>query len=144
MQTSWIAVFGFIAIGVGMTVAGIATTFYTLNWMKQTVITQGTVLRLVCTPAKDSDDSDSYAPEVQFTTPDGISHSFVSSVGTGNRSSFRPGDQVEIRYDPAKPQSAAINRWIYLFLLPIILATLGLIFTVIGLAALWQKKKTGG
>ena len=58
-------------------------------------------------------------PTIQFSTPDGVAHSFsedYSSVCGGFRSfcsvrEFAPGEAVPVVYNPRAPQTAFVHDW---------------------------------
>jgi hypothetical protein len=63
-------------------------------------------------------------PVVRFQTQDGRTVEFESETGTSGFSQ-KPGEQVEVLYDPLKPEEARIKTFMMLWFAP-------LIFTVVG------------
>jgi hypothetical protein len=116
---------GFLLVGIGLIIAAIVVSIRTVRWISQTKIATGRVIRTEMTV--DDEGSKSWHPVIEFTTDAGERSEFRSFVG-GGAGTWKAGDPVEIRYDPANPQKAAINRVMYLFLVPIVLAFLGVIF----------------
>lgn len=75
------------------------------------VQTKGTVVQV--------DASAASAPTIQFSTPDGATHSFredYTSICTGRRSfctirNFAPGEVVPVVYNPRAPNTAFVHDW---------------------------------
>jgi Protein of unknown function (DUF3592) len=63
-------------------------------------------------------------PVVRFQTQDGRTVEFESETGTSGFSQ-KPGEQVEVLYDPMRPEGARIKTFMMLWFAP-------LIFTVVG------------
>jgi hypothetical protein len=80
---------------------------------------------------------ESYHPVVQFTTVSGAGITFESVAGS-YPPAYHKGEQVPVVYDPTQPHAAAIRSFVSLWLLPIVLASLGGIFTFIGLGLLFR------
>jgi len=80
----------------------------------------------------DSSSSPTYAPEVEFSV-DGQIYSFISS-SSSNPPAYDLGEQVEVIYDPQSPGSdARINGFMSLWMAPLIVGILGLVFASIAL-----------
>lgn len=74
-----------------------------------------------------------YYPSFTFTTPDGISRTITSETGT-NPPGFRVGQEVNVLVDPANLADARIDNVIQLWLVPMVVGFLGVVF--LGVAAL--------
>ncbi|WP_455753857.1 DUF3592 domain-containing protein [Streptomyces griseorubiginosus] len=70
-------------------------------------------------------------PVVEFTSADGTARTFRSSTGS-NPPSYDKGDRVEVLYRADSPDDARINGFAYLWLLPLILGGIGLLFAGVG------------
>jgi hypothetical protein len=62
--------------------------------------------------------ADSSVPTIEFTTPDGATHSFSENywILCGRRSlcfrrNFTVGEQVPVLYDPKSPRTALVHDW---------------------------------
>ncbi len=66
--------------------------------------------------SRGSKGSTMYAPEVEFTAPNGQVRRFTSQVST----SFRPsmGKSVTVLYDPVHPDQAVIKNALFMYLFP--------------------------
>ena len=75
-----------------------------------------------------------FAPLVRFRTSDGKSIEFQSSTQS-NLPSYYAGQTVVVRYDPARPNSAAIADLFSIWGATIILGIIGIVFLSGGIAA---------
>jgi hypothetical protein len=92
--------------------------------------------------------SNSSAPTIEFSTPEGASHQFSEDyilLCTGRRSfcyarNFTLGQQVPVVYDPARPERAFVHDWaLTATVITVFLeAGIGLLF-LLALAALLSK-----
>ena len=116
----------FIAVGIGMLYLAFSLHVKTNHFLTVAQLTDGKVIRLV---TKRSQNSNSYSPEVEFTSDDGQLISFVSS-SSSNPPSYSVGEQVSVLYDPQSPYTAQINSFFSLRLGEIISGVMGLCFTL--------------
>ena len=70
-------------------------------------------------------------PVVRFQTQDGRTVEFESETGT-NTCSQKPGEQVEVLYDPLKPEEARIKTFMMLWFGPLIFSVVGFFLFVFG------------
>jgi hypothetical protein len=63
----------------------------------------------------------SYNPVVQFQPHDGRMVEFESDTGGPEESSYPPGGQVEVLYDPLNPEDARIKDYMMLWGIPLLL-----------------------
>ena len=70
-------------------------------------------------------------PVVRFQTQDGRTVEFESETGT-NTFSQKPGEQVEVLYDPLKPEQARIKTFMMLWFGPLIFSVVGFFLFVFG------------
>lgn len=94
---------------------------------------QGTVVRMVYRHS--SEGGGGYSPVYQFRTIEGQVIEKQDSLST-NPPMFKEGQQIDILYDPANPQSARIKKWMSLYFTSVLLAGMGLIFGGIGIVIL--------
>ena len=98
---TWGFAIGCLVIGLGSGSAAGLMAFQRWQFVQKGVLVQGTLLR------------DRNGPEVQFHTPDGITH-LVHGLG-GSQSGKAPGDPVPVRYPAADPSQALVadfqNLW---------------------------------
>ena len=120
----------FLLVGLGMIVAALVVALRTAQWIMRTQIASGTVVRTEL--SVDDEGGKAWYPVVEYATVAGAKVQFRSSVGSGS-TAWKPGDAVQVRYDPADPQNAAIDRWFYLFLVPLVLVFIGVIFAGIAI-----------
>jgi Protein of unknown function (DUF3592) len=124
--------FVLIPIGLLLLVAAVWSVWTTRAWLARAVEVQGTVIEMV--RVRDSDNTGYlFTPLVRFQTAQGRTIEFQSSLRT-NPPAYRAGQTVPVLYDPEEPQSAAIRGVLSLWLLPIILSFIGLIFSGVGTA----------
>jgi hypothetical protein len=75
--------------------------------------------------------SRSYHPVLRYRTQEGATKEIVSSVGS-NPPRYKKGDSVVILYDPAKPDDMRIHSFANVWLVPLILGGVGVIFIGVG------------
>ena len=68
---------------------------------------------------------------VRFRTQDGRTVETESETGTSSFSR-RPGEQVEVLYDPLRPEEARIKTFMMLWFAPLIFSVLGFFMFVFG------------
>ncbi|MEH1824675.1 MAG: DUF3592 domain-containing protein [Nostoc sp.] len=128
-------IFGSIFGGVGsiLTITGIIIGLNTRSFVTSAIPAQGTVIDLVKSSSTDKKGRTSYVyyPVVKFTARSGETTIFKARTAT-NPPEYIKGQQVEILYNPQKPDSAIINSWLSLWFLPAMLTGLGSIFALIG------------
>jgi hypothetical protein len=129
-------VFGFIFAGIGsiFLIVGIIITLNTRSFVAKSVTTQGTVIDLI-RRTSGSSRSSVYYPMIQFTTSSGDRIIFEANSGS-SQPAFKKDQQVEVLYNPQQPNSAVINSWAELWLLPVICTAMGSLFVLIGGIAL--------
>lgn len=124
--------FSMAAVGLlGGAVWAFAKQQRTMNDRAQTT---GTVVDLV-SRATASARSNIICPVVEFTVPSGEKVRFTSDFGT-LPASYKVGQTVNLRYDPADPHQAEIDSTMNRWLVPIILVFLGLIACCLGIVFL--------
>jgi hypothetical protein len=128
-------IFGSIFAGIGsiFAVIGIIFGLNTHSFVATAISAQGTIIDLVLRSSTDSEgySSSVYHPVVKFTDRSGEPTVFEANAGS-NPPAFSKGQQVEVLYNPQKPNSAMINSRFELWFFPIIFTSLGFTFTLIG------------
>ena len=95
-----------------------------------------------------SSNSTAYYPLVQFEDQEGNAHEFRGSRGSFP-SRYKRGDEVDVLYDPAEPETARVHGFVESWvgvIICVVLGGLGLLFSV-GLAIVGRivaKKKMAG
>ncbi|MBW4560130.1 MAG: DUF3592 domain-containing protein [Mojavia pulchra JT2-VF2] len=134
-DSKFMRLFGSVFGGIGsiFAVTGIMIGLNTHSFVATAIPAQGTIINLVQRSSTDSKGRSSsvYYPVVKFSTQSGETKVFESDTGS-NPPGFTKGQQVEVLYSPQKPDSAKINSWSYLWLLPVIFTGLGSTFMLIG------------
>lgn len=126
-------------IGLGLLAGGVYWTYSMKRFIANSVSTTGTVLRY---NEHEDDDGTTYHPVVQFATDRGEEITFESSTGSSFRP-YREGQEIKVRYDPAKPRHAEINTVMDLWFGPVLLIVLGAFFdffAVLGLVVLRRRR----
>lgn len=96
----------------------------------------GTVIEMI--GSRDSDDSYTYKPVVEFRDADGQRHVFASSVSS-SPPQYSTGEAVTVIYAPGSPDRAIIDSFVDRFLMPLIFGGLGTVFAMIGLGILFAR-----
>jgi len=145
MKTIKILQYIFISVGL-ITLLSMGTWGYvTYRFINTAHSTQGTVVNLIQSRSSSSSSTTNsyvYRPEVIFQTLTGEEITFQSSTGA-NPPAYRKGESVSILYEPQNPQNARINDILSLWLGPIILGIVGLIFSVFGTGISIYRYKKG-
>ncbi len=123
---------------------GLATFDHSLELVRTTEITEGTIQRMVpyLGGRIGKENSLVYLPEVKFTTASGRSVQFQSRE-VRRADHFRTGDRVPVRYDPAQPEQAVIATFAALWALPLIYAAGGILLLLFG-GWFLKRAMTGG
>jgi hypothetical protein len=100
--------------------------------METRVTATGTVVELVSTAGRRGS---IYCPVVEYALPSGETIRFTSEFGS-RPAGHRVGQSVNVRYDPADPQKAEIESTVSLWLVPLILAFMGVIACCLAMAFL--------
>jgi hypothetical protein len=118
----------FMVVGVGL----LAGAFYAYQQVRQFVQTAVTANGVVTANVRAHHHrGDNFYPRIRFRTTDGQDVSFVSNVGT-RPAMYRVGEPVTVIYDAHDPYHASIRSVFSVWLLPMILATLGVLFSSVG------------
>lgn len=125
----WIAGAVFGLAGLGMLAGAGFMTGNTLKFRAKGVPAEGVVVDLI--EKRDSDGSSTYSPEVEFQTPDGESHTYVSGTSS-NPPSWDRGEKVTLRYDPGNPERVRLDGFMDNWFGPTILGGLGTVFSLVG------------
>ena len=123
-------------VGAVLLVVGVRNFVRTRRFVNQASSTTGTVTDVNIRTSRSHTGSgprvSTYRyPVVRFQTQDGRSVEFESETGT-NTFSQRPGEQVEILYDPLKPEQARIKTFMMLWFGPLIFTVVGFFMFVFG------------
>src|SRR5262245_30306993 len=126
---------GYVCLPIGLLV--LAGTVWmaidTRAWLARSVEAEGSVVEMIRVVDRDTYSS-MFAPLVRFRTADGKSIEFQSTTQT-NPPAYYAGQAVTVRYDPARPNSAAIAGLFSIWGATMILAVLGVMFTGFGILA---------
>jgi hypothetical protein len=125
----WIAGAVFGLAGLGMLAGAGFMTGNTLKFRAKGVPAEGVVVDLI--EKRDSDGSSTYSPEVEFQTPDGESHTYVSGTSS-NPPSWDRGEKVTLRYDPGNPERVRLDGFMDNWFGPTILGAMGSVFSLLG------------
>jgi hypothetical protein len=124
----------FALLPIGLLVLALAAWSFwsTKTWLTRTVEVSGTVIEMV--RVRDSDNTGYlYYPRVRYTTTDGRTIEFDSSLRT-NPPAYRTGQSVQVLYDPGVPDYAVIRGFFSLWLMTVILTFIGSVFLIVGTA----------
>jgi len=135
----------FLVLGVIMLIIALFVLNNKQQFVKNSMITTGKVINVEKRQSTDSEGHTSYSyyPVCVFQTENQELITFVSKTGSG-RSKYDVEDEVEIRYDPSDPSHAEINSFFRIWMLPVILGAMGLVFFLIGgglVLTRWKNKK---
>jgi hypothetical protein len=120
----------FLPIGVLILAGTVWMAVDTRAWLARSVAAEGAVVEMIRVVDRESLSS-SFAPLVRFRTADGKSIEFQSTAQS-NPPAYYAGQTVTVLYDPAKPNSAAIEGLFPVWGATMILAAIGIMFTAFG------------
>ena len=124
------------AVGAVFLILGIRNFLRTRRFVSQAASATGTVTdvktRTSTSHTGDGPRLRTYRyPVVRFQTRDGRTVEVESKTGTSGFSQ-KPGEQVEVLYDPLKPEEARIKTFMMLWFAPLIFSVLGFFMFVFG------------
>ncbi len=131
----------YLLFGAGFLIFGIIQFVKTNKLVKNGITTTAkiTEVRQKESVSQDSEGftstSYSYAPVFEFTDKNGEKYTVESRHGFASKNKFKVGDSVEVIYLEEKPQDASIKKAGALWLLPVILLSLGILFLVLAFVA---------
>lgn len=124
----------FFLIGIGLLGITFAFVRSAQNFIQKATETQGRVTAL--TPVTDKQNgSVTYAPVFTYTASDGQTYTITSSMSS-NPPDFAVGQNVPILYDPQNPAGARLKSAGQLYLIPLIVGPIGLVFIAVGFVLL--------
>ena len=132
--------FAYIALGLGVLSLFISLVLWnkTRLFVARATTAQGVVTDLIAVRDKDGG-SDTYKPEVKFSTEDGKQITFTSSFSS-RPPGYDVGESVPVLYLSGKPQEARIKGFGSLWSGCVILAGLGAVFSLVGYSILRAGK----
>jgi len=132
----------FAAFGTILLIVGIVTVLNQQSFLRRAVAVPGDVVAMHYRAGPRN--RGSYYLDVRYTASDGITR-VVTVQSASNPPNFKAGDRVPLFYDPRDPSHIQINTFTQLWILPLILGGLGLIFSGLGYTFLgrsflhWRK-----
>jgi len=127
-----------VLILVGLSFVGIGIVFGALAWfflartrrfLRTAANATGTVIELI--ESSGSEGGTTYSAVVQFRTTDGREIHWTESMAS-NPPAGQRGDTLQMKYDPANPQTARIAKTSRLWFMPIFLGGMGVLFLAVG------------
>jgi hypothetical protein len=118
-------------IGLLLLALTVLVVWDTTAWLKRTVEAQGTVIEMLRT--SDKDGGVLHEPVVRFETAEGRKIRFEAGFRS-NPPAYRVGDTVAVVYLPDAPERAQIRGFLSLWMGPMIMAFIGIVFFGIGAA----------
>lgn len=117
------------------------------NWqasralVASSLATEGTIVRNAPFMSSKAGKTSSlmYFPEVKFTTADGRTVQFISSI-TSKADHYKPGDKVTIYYKAADPEKAFIGSFGHLWSIALIFTVSGAIVTLFAAWFFWKAR----
>lgn len=110
-----------------------------IRQFKRTAVkADGYVMALL--PRRGSKGSVSYAPQVRFQTPDERQIIFETRMSVSRNLAPYPGSVVAVLYDPSNPSNARIDRFVFLWLFPVLLMGIGGMFLLIAGFGLFKRE----
>ncbi|MGQ0835150.1 MAG: DUF3592 domain-containing protein [Gammaproteobacteria bacterium] len=120
----------FLLSGAGLLTGALVLLVRTRAFLARAAETVGQVVALDEEPLMEAGDPHTYRPIVSFQVA-GTPIRF-ESMAHSNPPEYEIGASVRVLYDRDRPSEARIRSFVSLWLLPMILGSLGFIFTVVG------------
>lgn len=120
----------FLVVALTLLIVTILLITKTARFIRSARQTKGAVLDNV--PRQDGEGGTIFCPRFTFTTDDRREFVVASKTGT-SPPAFRDGEQIEVLYNPLKPEDARIKTFAQLWLAPTICGPLGVVFLLVGL-----------
>ena len=118
------------AVGVVLMLAAVFMFLRTRRFLRTAVSVQGVVFDLIASYS--SEGGTSYKPAIRFGRLDGGGvGEFMGRIGT-NPPRYAVGQVVGVKYDPQRPSNASIDSATNIWLVPGVLAAVGLALLVFG------------
>jgi len=126
--------------GAGLILVSILMGMHANNFRKKAIPTKGTVVALSSSSNINSPRSSgspirettyTHRPIVRFVTQNGKAIEFLSDTGS-KKTAYKKGDAVEVLYLPSSPEKAKINDFLSLWMMPMVIGGIGLIFIALG------------
>ena len=133
----------FALIGIVLLGAGVYSVRSTRRFLGRAETAAGVVIENVWrySSSRSSGNSGSYYPRVRFRTRSGQDLEFLSNTGS-SPAAYRENEGVAVVYDPADPAHASINGFWSLWLGTVVLMSLGVVFSLIGVVPLaWMRRR---
>jgi hypothetical protein len=125
-------------VGIILLIGSVFSFTSTKTFLKNSIATNGTIVEVVMEKSTQTQKGHvtyyyKYYPKVSFAANDGNEYTFVSNIGS-NKSPYSPGQGVKVLYDQKNPQNAKINKFIDIWLGPLLFFIIGLAFLILGLS----------
>jgi hypothetical protein len=126
-------------IGLGIAWFGWNVRAQTLEFIEASDRAEGTVVQVVSQARTSNGEQKTYFyPVIEFVTRDGESVRFQDSTGS-NPPEYREGERVQVLYDPLTPESARIESFAGLWLMPTVLLGFGAVFVLFGVLGFFNS-----
>jgi|GEM_PF-1895121 len=121
---------GWVQLGAGALFLALATVFFldTRGFLARAVETEAQVARLV---EHRGDNGLLYTPVFVFSTPQGAAVE-VLHTASANPPAWRPGQRLQLLYDPLDPMRASPASWLSVWLMVIIFGGVGFVMLLVG------------
>lgn len=129
-----------LVVGAPFLLIGLSEAYKTVQLERSWVSTRGAVVNNTIVAFATGA---SYAPVVEFCTPEGKTVRFVDGVGT-IPPDYEVGVEVKVLYDPDDVHSARVASWKRLWLGPTIITTVSLLPVLIGVPVIWMVEHRSG
>ncbi|MEO8064893.1 MAG: DUF3592 domain-containing protein [Pseudomonadota bacterium] len=127
----------FVGLGLLLLTFGVSLVVGALRFQARAAHATGTVVELQTSRANSG--KTMYAPVVRYT-PQGHGEITFVSGGSSNPPEFDPGERVDVLYVPGNPQKAQIGGFSSMWLGPVVVSGMGLMFTSIGLGFILYRR----
>jgi len=139
----------FLAVGIVCLVAGVLVYGHSKAFIKRSVRTQGTVVDFAERRSSSSSSTRSstlYYPIIRFQPETGEAVEFESNAGSSHPS-YKKGDPIAVRYDPAEPDRACVDSFVSLWIgvivtmpLAIVFGGAGAIMLAVAIRSAWREQ----
>ncbi len=144
LSEKWVLLI-FLGVGILLTVGGSIWAWNSFSFTQRAKATKGTIVAIDEQVSERKHNGEvtrrtfTYAPVFVFRDTQGREYTVTASVRSAKRD-YELGQEVAVLYDPADPQKASVDSFVALWLGPLALGFLGIVFSGIGLFMIVSRR----
>lgn len=120
----------FLVVGLGLVVGCLLAAAHTRRFLASAQQARAEVVGVQQRSGSHPQDR-AYYPVLRYRTQQGATQEVVSSVGS-NPPRYKEGDTLLVLYNPARPSEVRIHSFTQVWIAPLVLGVLGVLFLLVG------------